>query len=368
VTISVLLISHGFQPSYEKAFANGLASNNVKPTLIASDRSLIKDLLPRVEVLNIRGSQDPKRSKLQKIFNLFKYSAKLLKHVRDKKYDAVHMTGTFMTRSAIAGLLECIIYRLTAQKLLMTVHNILPHGRDGKVLRAIYWFVYRIPHTLVVHTLKMKSELQQRFGIPADRIVIMAHGVDDVPATWAEPTPSEKLRVLIFGTLNHYKGVDQFLKAVNLIKAPIEITIAGEARDPGYARLIAALIDALPEGHSIQWHREFIHEEKVQYLFEGADVALLPYRHIDQSGVLFTAFRFGTPLIVTDVGSFKESLPDFAGVVAASAAPTDLATATAEFIASRARFDRSRIREHAKSLSWKNTVSPLLATYATCEE
>jgi glycosyltransferase involved in cell wall biosynthesis len=37
-----------------------------------------------------------------------------------------------------------------------------------------------------------------------------------------------------------------------------------------------------------------------------ADVVALPYREIDQSGVLFTALAFGKPLVLSDVGGFTE--------------------------------------------------------------
>ena len=33
---------------------------------------------------------------------------------------------------------------------------------------------------------------------------------------------------------------------------------------------------------------------------------MLPYREIEQSGVLFTALAFGKPLLVSDVGGFAE--------------------------------------------------------------
>jgi len=33
---------------------------------------------------------------------------------------------------------------------------------------------------------------------------------------------------------------------------------------------------------------------------------VLPYREIDQSGVLFTALAFGKPLLLSDVGGFPE--------------------------------------------------------------
>ena len=33
---------------------------------------------------------------------------------------------------------------------------------------------------------------------------------------------------------------------------------------------------------------------------------MLPYREIDQSGVLYAALAFGTPLLLSDVGGFPE--------------------------------------------------------------
>lgn len=364
MTSSVLVISHGFQPNYEKAFVNGLASHEVEPTLIASDRTLVDELSPKVAVLNVRGSQDPRRSRLQKFSNLVSYCLRLFLLIGSGRYDAVHLAGTFLTSSVFAGIVEWCIYRVLTRRFVMTVHNIFPHGRNGKGLRLMYWIVYRIPHVLVVHTRKMKSELEQQFGITPDRIVIMAHGVDEVPATMTASFPSERLRVLIFGGLNHYKGVDQFLRAAVFVSRPMDITIAGEARDPAYAKLVSSLVSNLPQPHRVDWRRGFIEEKKVQDLFETSDVVVLPYRHIDQSGVLFTAFRFGTPLIVTDVGSFKECLPDFAGVVASSAEPTDLAAAVNTFINRAHSFDRSLIRVHAQSLNWSNTVRPLISIYA----
>jgi glycosyltransferase involved in cell wall biosynthesis len=35
-------------------------------------------------------------------------------------------------------------------------------------------------------------------------------------------------------------------------------------------------------------------------------VVVLPYREIDQSGVLFTALAFGLPVVLSDVGGFPE--------------------------------------------------------------
>src|SRR5262249_14411166 len=47
-------------------------------------------------------------------------------------------------------------------------------------------------------------------------------------------------------------------------------------------------------------------EGEAAALFRRADIAVLPYREIDQSGVLFTALGLGVPLVLTAVGGFPE--------------------------------------------------------------
>src|SRR5205814_8670289 len=41
---------------------------------------------------------------------------------------------------------------------------------------------------------------------------------------------------------------------------------------------------------------------------KAADVLVLPYSHVFQSGVLFLGYSFGLPAIAADVGSLKEEV------------------------------------------------------------
>lgn len=362
--MKVLLVSNGFQPNYEKAFANGLAANGVDVVLVSSDRTLTAELAPGVEAVNLRGSQDPRRGVWKKAANILRYAGALVRHIRSGGYDAVHLTGLYMTRSVFAGCLEWLVYRLIAKKLFMTVHNILPHGRHGAWCHALHHVIYRLPQRLVVHTAKMRTELVEGFGIPESRIVVMPHGVDAVPANFTVPELSETLRILLFGGLARYKGGDLLLCALAYCpELPVEIAIAGEARDKAYAQELDELIAALGENHKVTWKRGFIPESEVASYFESCDAVALPYRHIDQSGVLFTAFRFGCPVIATDVGAFRETLPEFAGWIVERIDPQGLADALRKFYRQRRAFDRARIREHARSLGWQYCVRPLIAAY-----
>jgi glycosyltransferase involved in cell wall biosynthesis len=53
---------------------------------------------------------------------------------------------------------------------------------------------------------------------------------------------------------------------------------------------------------------EFIPDEDMELYFMAADVSVLPYTHIFQSGVLFLAYAFGLPVIAADVGSLREDI------------------------------------------------------------
>lgn len=55
---------------------------------------------------------------------------------------------------------------------------------------------------------------------------------------------------------------------------------------------------------------EFIPDEETEVYFKAADVVVLPYTHIYQSGVLFLGYSFGLPVLASDVGSLKDDIID----------------------------------------------------------
>ena len=50
----------------------------------------------------------------------------------------------------------------------------------------------------------------------------------------------------------------------------------------------------------------FVTDPEIPAYFRRADLVVLPYREIDQSGVLYTALAFGKPMVLSDVGGFPE--------------------------------------------------------------
>jgi glycosyltransferase involved in cell wall biosynthesis len=115
--------------------------------------------------------------------------------------------------------------------------------------------------------------------------------------------------VLCFGLLRPYKGVDVLLEAWRGITGA-ELWVVGAPRMD-----TAPLHAAAPPG--VRFVERFVSEGEAAALMRRAELAVLPYREIDQSGVLFTALGFGVPLVLTAVGGF----PEIAGAGAATLVP-----------------------------------------------
>lgn len=133
------------------------------------------------------------------------------------------------------------------------------------------------------------------------------------------------------------------------------LIIAGEAekRNEDYLNEIKRLIPSeLMRDERILLKAQFIPDEDVELYLKAADVMVLPYNQIFQSGVLFLGYSFGLPVVATDVGSFKEEVIEGqTGFMARPGDPTDLARAINDYFSSDLYKDldktRAEIKEHA---------------------
>jgi glycosyltransferase involved in cell wall biosynthesis len=57
---------------------------------------------------------------------------------------------------------------------------------------------------------------------------------------------------------------------------------------------------------SVSFLSRYVDDREIPSIFAAADLCVLPYREIDQSGVLATALAFQTPLLLSDAGGFPE--------------------------------------------------------------
>src|SRR6202043_640122 len=80
---------------------------------------------------------------------------------------------------------------------------------------------------------------------------------------------------------------------------------------------------------------EFVPDGETELYFKAADVLVLPYTHIFQSGVLFLGYNFGLPVIASDVGSLKEDIVEGkSGFVCKPRDPADLVKRIEDYFSS----------------------------------
>ncbi len=135
--------------------------------------------------------------------------------------------------------------------------------------------------------------------------------------------------VLCFGLLRPYKGLDVLLEALG----GGELDGARELWIVGHARAWTSPRCARPRRRACASSPRFVRDAELPAYFRRADLVVLPYREIDQSGVLFTALAFGKPLLLSDVGGF----PEVAATGAARTVPAGDAARAARGAARAAR-------------------------------
>jgi glycosyltransferase involved in cell wall biosynthesis len=109
---------------------------------------------------------------------------------------------------------------------------------------------------------------------------------------------------------------------------------------------------------------EFIADEETEVYFKAADVLILPYRHVYQSGVLFLGHSFGLPVIAADVGSLKDDIVEGqTGFLFHPEDPDDLARAIERYFASdlyaQLASRRAQIRGYATARHSWDVVSDI---------
>lgn len=363
----VLIVSHGYENIYERGFCNGLSDAGIEFLLISSDRTDYKGFRDSAQFLNLRGSQDERRTRLSKALNLLRYHVRLMAYVMTHRHRTIHVIGQ-IEPPWLTGIVQGLWFRLWCARYVLTVHNLAPHDRETWLNRTLYSLSFRLARTLVVHTAKVRDALQDSSGMRPDKIVVMEHGIeplsqrDDAPAV-PERTPGAVVSLLFFGKVLRYKGIDLLLDALEKVNFPFRLVIAGVSKDGPLTQELTSAIASHPHASAIVWHNRFIEDDEIRPLFEAADVLLLPYRHIDQSGVLFQAFRYGVPVIASDVGSFRDYVFGDSGFICRPNDSGSLKDALQKFHDERSDFSRRRIVDFGRKFEWQNTVRSLGGAY-----
>jgi glycosyltransferase involved in cell wall biosynthesis len=231
---------------------------------------------------------------------------------------------------ALVYLVILLIAKLKKKKVVITVHNVLPHER-GKLRNFLNSVVLFLGDYFIVHTKSNKKDLSRLYNIPLEKIFVIPHGtlegyctrgVSKVIARNLLGIPINKKVILYFGNIRSYKGLDILIESIKLVKLEVDnvmLLIAGKPWESW--EKYEKLLEENNVSDIVIRKLDFIPPSKVEVYFAASDVVVLPYKHFEsQSGVGALALAFKKPLIVTNVGG----LPDFVRNKRAIAKPNDV--------------------------------------------
>ena len=324
-TSLVSLLTGGGDKPYALGMAAALTSAGMHVDFIGSDDLSVSELLhnPRVNFLNLRGDQRHDANPAVKILRVLRYYVRLVGYAATARPKLFHILWNNKFQ-----LLDCTVlmlyYRLLGKRVVFTAHNVNAGKRDlndSSLNRALLKIQYSLCDHIFVHTEGMKAEMTSEFRIPGSKISVIPFGVNNtVPNTSLSSGEAKRQLgidrddkvLLFFGNIAPYKGLEYLIAAFDqLLK-----------RDRSYRLLIVGK----PKGPESYWNRvrdamatsnikdriieriEYIPDEETELYFKAADVLILPYTHIFQSGVIFLGYSFGLPAIAADVGDLKDEI------------------------------------------------------------
>jgi glycosyltransferase involved in cell wall biosynthesis len=216
-------------------------------------------------------------------------------------------------------------------KLVLTAHDVMPREpRPGQL--SAQRRLYERFDAIVVHSEHGRGRLVRELGVDPALVHVIPHGafthLASGPGTLESSPPhrADGPVVLCFGLMRPYKGIDVLLEAWRGLDGGVpgadggapgadggepggdgaELGLKGaELWIAGMPRMDISALRAAAPG-SVRFDARFIGDRELPAYFRRADLVVLPYREIDQSGVLFTALAFGKPLLLSDVGGFPE--------------------------------------------------------------
>jgi glycosyltransferase involved in cell wall biosynthesis len=132
-----------------------------------------------------------------------------------------------------------------------------------------------------------------------------------------EPVEEKPFRLLYFGVVRPFKGVEDLVAAFNALDphqaSKFRLSVVGETWE-GWKAPDQAIVHS-PYTDLIERVDRYVTDTELAAYFESADAVVLPYHRSSASGPLHIAMSAGLPVIATSVGGLVEAVQDYPGAL-----------------------------------------------------
>ena len=187
------------------------------------------------------------------------------------------------------------------------------HDEVQRYINDTEWMLTYESSEVIVNSKFMKNDLQRLFGLPYEKINVVANGINSTTYSGVEKdydfrrqyaADNEKI-ILFMGRLVYEKGVQHLISAMPKILEnyhDAKLVIAGKG----------GMMDELrAEAHNLGidnkvYFTGYLDSKAVQKMYKCADVAVFPSTYEPFGIVALESMLSGTPTVVSDVGGLNE--------------------------------------------------------------
>ena len=224
---------------------------------------------------------------------------------KNRSFDVIHFVFEWK--------IPCIWVKYLSRNypVVATIHE--PHVNEPSLIWRLLlnhlknlncWFVAKFSTKVIVHGAKHKKMLISK-GLNENKIDITPHGQFAFFNNNSK-VEEQKGEILLFGKIAPYKGIEQFIQAIELVHNMIPYVkgvIAGAGDFASYKKLINKKDLFIVENR-------FVPDREVSEFFSRASIIVMPYTKGSQSGIISIAASFKKPVVATNVGHFSEMIID----------------------------------------------------------
>lgn len=297
--------------------------------------------------------------------------------IKVSKGDIVHFhwpSHLYSGNSPVSSLVKGVTFfgilsyfKLKRAKIVWTMHNVWPHNMKRTPFQKRYrTLVCSFMDKIIIMNQGLTGEISREFNVDPGKIDVVKHGhyIGEYPSKQIDVRKQLGIKETDFvygfiGAISPYKGVEDLIEQFQKIEGDhLKLLICGKVSKSFNKEIFDSIRD-----ERIILKLEFIPDDELHDYLKALDAMVLPYKVITNSGSAILALSHHVPLVIPDVETLREYIPDGCAVYFNKDDPAALRSAMQDVTKLDEQVYVAERAKQIKELSWENIAGQTIEAY-----